>query len=189
MTKEQVRFTLVVVTSRDGYIAAPGRAVPRDWASAEEQRHFLAMMDGFDWSFMGRRTHEAVWRPTRRRVVFSSSFRAPEWRHPRHLWADPRHVSMQALLDRLRPAREPRHCGILGGVAVHDWFARQGLIDAVELTIEPLDFGRGLPLFTGAEGIDPRASLQRLGLVQTGCVTLNAGGTLLCRFARPGEAG
>ncbi|MEZ5860316.1 MAG: hypothetical protein R3D28_15285 [Geminicoccaceae bacterium] len=32
----------------------------------------------------------------------------------------------------------------MGGVAVHDWFAAHGLVDAVELTIEPLTFAAGL---------------------------------------------
>ncbi len=179
------RFTLIVVTSRDGYIAPPDGASPRAWASAEEQRHFHGLMAGLDWAFMGRRTHELAWRPDRRRVVFTGALAGPEWRHPLHLWVDPARVGLEAMLARLVAVHPARMCGILGGVAVHDWFAARGLIDAVELTIEPLTFAGGLPLLSWAKGAEPLATLTGLGLRQVDERALNAGGTRLLRLERP----
>ncbi len=178
------RFTLIVVTSRDGYIAPADGVSPAGWASREEQRHFRGLVAGLDWAFIGRRTHELAWRPDRRRVVFTGSFAGPEWRHPLHLWADPARVSLDAIVARATTVHAAWNCGILGGVAVHDWFAAAGLIDAVELTIEPLDFKGGLPLFSRARGMAPGLALARLGLVQVGELALNAGGTRLLRFER-----
>jgi dihydrofolate reductase len=179
------RFTLIVVTSRDGYIAPEGGAPPGVWASREEQRLFRHRVAGLDWAFMGRRTHELAWRPNRRRVVFTAALAGPEWRHPLHLWADPGRVSLDAMLAAATAVHPAVSCGILGGVAVHDWFAAAGLIDAVELTIEPLTFAGGLPLFSWSRGMKPCHALSGLGLLQVEEQPLNAGGTRLLRFERP----
>lgn len=179
------RFTLIVVTSRDGYIVPGDGASPETWASVEEQRHFRGLVADLDWAFMGRRTHELAWHPNRRRVVFSRILAGPEWRHPLHLWADPARVGLDAILAELPAVHPAGRCGILGGVEVHDWFAAGDLIDAVELTIEPLTFDGGLPLFSWARGCDPCRSLAGLGLRQVGERRLNAGGTRLLRLERP----
>ncbi|MEZ5862979.1 MAG: hypothetical protein R3D25_02460 [Geminicoccaceae bacterium] len=100
-------FTLIVVTSRDGYIVPGDGASPDTWASSEEQLHFRGLVAGLDWAFMGRRTHELAWRPNRRRVVFSTALAGPEWRHPLHLWADPGRVSLAAMLARARRSIRP----------------------------------------------------------------------------------
>ena len=181
---QQPSFTLVAVTSRDGYITGPDGEPPHLWASAEEQLLFAETVSALDWSFMGRRTHTVAWRPNRRRVVFSRSFRSPVWRHPSRLWVDPEQVTLATILAVLRPVHPPEHCGILGGVAVHDWFATRRLIDAADITVEPLTFGRGLPLFAHRAVADPLAAMHDLGLVETDAVTLNARGTRLHRFAR-----
>lgn len=177
-------FTLVAVTSRDGFITGPDGEPPRLWASPEEQVRFAETVSALDWSFLGRVTHDLAWRPDRRRVVFSRSCHTPLWRHPRRLWVDPDKVPLATILETLRPIHPPEHCGILGGVGVHDWFAARRLIDAADLTIEPFAFGRGRPLFEHLASRDPRAALHALGLVQRDVVTLNAAGTRLYRFTR-----
>lgn len=177
-------FTLIAVTSRDGYITGPHGEPPATWASPEEQLLFAETVSALDWSFLGRVTHTLAWRSDRRRVVFSRGCRMPLWRHPARLWVDPERVPLPIILDALAPVQPPEHCGILGGVAVHDWFAHQGLIDAAEITIEPLTFAAGLPLFSTTVGRDPIAALEAIGLRLTDTLTLNAFGTRLCRFTR-----
>ena len=177
-------FTLIAVTSRDGYITGPRGEPPASWASPEEQVLFAETVSALDWSFVGRVTHTLAWRPGRRRVVFSRSCKTPLWRHPARLWVDPERVSLSAMLDAIAPVHRPEHCGILGGVAVHDWFARQGLIDAAEITVEPLTFAAGLPLFSTAVGRDLIGTLEAIGLCLADTLTLNTAGTRLCRFTR-----
>lgn len=177
-------FTLVAVTSRDGCITGPRGEPPAAWASPEEQRSFAQTVAHLDWSFIGRITHCLAWRPDRRRVVFSRTCRRPLWRHPVRLWVDPTTVAMPTILETIATVRAPRRCGILGGVGVHDWFVRQGLIDAAEITIEPMTFESGLPLLTGAAGQDPLATLAGLGLRLTDSRLLNRQGTRLYRLRR-----
>ena len=79
--------------------------------------------------------------------------------------------------------RPPRRCIVLGGAAVHDWFLERDLIDRIELTIEPLRFGIGLPLLTGQRG-EPLAALAARGFAVVDEQRLNAEGTRLLLLTR-----
>jgi dihydrofolate reductase len=177
------RFTLLVACSTDGFIARePGHA-PADWCSPEEQAVFLAAVDAADWGIMGRTTHEAAFKPWRRRIVLSSAAPRPDWRTERHLWIDPAATTpdgLAALVAEVHPLREGL---ILGGTRVHDWFAAHGRIDRVRLTIEPLTFGAGLPVFSGDEAGDPVAAFARRGWRVVAEEILNAAGTRLIDMA------
>jgi dihydrofolate reductase len=177
-------FTLTAVISADGYIARRAGEHPGSWASAEEQARFLAEVPGYDWAFMGRTTHETAFRKDRRRVVFSRTAAGLEWREETHLWVDPDRVPWPEILAALTPVRPPRRCIVLGGAAVHDWFLERELIDRIELTIEPVRFGAGLPLLTGQTG-DVTAELLRRGFILVEQQEINPQGTRLLVLARP----
>jgi dihydrofolate reductase len=66
------RFTLLVAATADGFIAREPGHPPADWCSPEEQAVFLAAVDAADWGIMGRTTHEAAYKPFRRRIVTST---------------------------------------------------------------------------------------------------------------------
>ena len=183
VTEIRPSFTLTAVVSVDGFIARRAGEHPGSWASAEEQARFLAEVARYDWGFMGRTTHETALRQDRRRVVFSRSAAGLDWRADTHLWVDPAKVPLAEILAALRPVRAPKRCIVLGGTAVHDWFLGRGLIDRVELTIEPLRFGTGLPLLSGQQ--DPTAELERRGFVVALRRKLNPQGTRLLVLTRP----
>jgi dihydrofolate reductase len=75
---------------------------------------------------------------------------------------------------------------VLGGAAVHDWFLDRDLIDRIELTIEPLRFGTGLPLLTGQSG-DPVVALSDRSFALADERRLNARGTRLLLLTRRRE--
>jgi dihydrofolate reductase len=182
----EITFTLTAVVSTDGYIARRAGEHPGSWASAEEQARFLAEVPGYDWAFMGRTTHQTAFRTDRRRVVFSRTARGLDWRHESHLWVDPDRVSWPDILAALAPVRPPRRCIVLGGAFVHDWFLARDLVDRIELTIEPLRFGKGLPLLSGQRG-DVVTELARRGFSLVDEQRLNAQGTRLLTLARGSE--
>lgn len=172
-------FTLLVVATADGFIGRVCGHSPADWASAEEQALFLRAVAAADWSVMGRGTHETAYRPERRRIVFSRSPPAPEWRTPTHLWLDPARLTPDALAALVAARRPLRHGLILGGGAIHDWFHAHRRIDAVSLTVEPLRFGEGLTLFSDQRARDPVAAFTEKGYRIRGERTLNVAGTRL----------
>lgn len=179
-------FTLTVVTSRDGFIArAPGDS-PAGWASPEEQALFFADVAAADWGIMGRVTHECADRPDRRRIVFSAAAGTGEWRRPTQLWLDPAQLDPAALAGRVAAVRPLLRGVILGGTRVHDWFLQHGAIDRVHLSVEPVAFGAGLPLFCGRQG-PAEAVLEGLGFTRLSDRLLNAAGTRHSVWA-PGPA-
>lgn len=169
-------FTLTVVASRDGFIARAIDDAPQSWASPEEQDLFFADVEAADWAIMGRHTHEAADRPQRRRIVFSSAGGAGEWRRPTQLWLDPERLGPDDLADKVAHILPMRAGLILGGTRVHDWFLARRAIDRVHLTVEPVTFGAGLPMFTGRSG-DPDAVLSGAGFRKLSDRALNAAGT------------
>jgi dihydrofolate reductase len=182
----EIFLTLTAVVSADGFIARRAGEHPAGWASAEEQARFLAEVPRYDWAFMGRTTHETAFRRDRRRVVFSRTAQGLDWREATHLWVDPEQLAWPEILAALEPVRPPRRCIVLGGAAVHDWFLARDLVDRIELTIEPLRFGSGLPLLTGQRG-EAVAELARRGFAPVDEERLNAQGTRLLTLARRGS--
>ena len=182
-------FTLTVVASADGFIARHPGDAPHLWASPEEQALFFADVEAADWGVMGRGTHEAADRPDRRRIVFSSS--GGGWKRPTQLWIDPAGLNPADLAALVAETRPLGRGIILGGTRVHDWFRERGAIDRVHLTVEPVRFGSGLPIFTRQEGDDPIAVFDAAGFAPVHERPLNDTGTrfLILEPERPARQG
>ncbi len=148
-----MHFTLTVATSADGYISRSTDEPPQAWASAEEQALFFRDVEAADWAIMGRNTHEAADKPNRRRIIFSTSKQG--WHRETQLWLNPEILTPNDLETQVHE-RHPLARGlILGGTRVHDWFLQHGAIDRVHLTVEPVVFEQGLPIFSGQVLRDP----------------------------------
>lgn len=169
------RFTLTVATSADGFISRNTDEPPQAWASAEEQALFFRDVEAADWAVMGRYTHLAADRPDRHRIVFSTT--QAGWQRPTQIWVDPAGLTpgdLPSLVGEVRPLEKGL---ILGGTRVHDWFLAHRAIDAVHLTIEPVAFGGGLPIFTGQGDRNPVTAFTRRGFHVVAEETLNDAGT------------
>jgi len=173
-----IRFALIAVVSADGFIARRPDENPAAWTSPEEQAAFRRSMTRIDWSFLGRTTHEIAPNPERRRVVFTRRVRGVARVLPKLIDFNPEAALLDDVLELARPTGL---CGILGGTGVYDYFLRLGRVDEAEISIEPLRFGSGLPLFSGG---DWQAALAKLGLILEAVERLNAQGTLLRRYVR-----
>ncbi len=168
-------FTLTVATSSDALIARAVDDAPQSWASAEEQALFFRDVEAADWAIMGKNTHLAADKPHRRRIIFSTKSKG--WQRPMQFWVDPFDLS-PADLARHVSARHPLRKGlILGGTRVHDWFLARNAIDRVNLTIEPVTFVNGLPIFSDQTGSDPLAIFLSRGFKVVSERMLNDAGT------------
>ncbi len=168
--------------STDGFISRSTDEPPQVWASKEEQILFFQDVEAADWAVMGRNTHLAADRPDRRRIIFSTTVSG--WQRPTQLWLDPAGHS-PGDLRRLVSGRGQFDRGIiLGGTRVHDWFRKHDAIDRVHLTIEPVRFGAGLPIFSGQTVLDPVKVVSGLGLSLVSDEVLNAGGTRYMIWAK-----
>ena len=176
-------FTLTVATSSDGYISRTTDEPPQAWASAEEQELFFRDVEGADWAIMGRNTHLAADKPYRRRIVFSTT--QAGWQRQTQLWVDPDGHAPADLADLVREVHPLKKGLILGGTRVHDWFLARDAIDAVHLTVEPVLFGDGLPIFTDQTARDATQVFAALGFRATKDHILNDAGTRYLEYARP----
>ncbi|NNE80404.1 MAG: hypothetical protein HKN18_09050, partial [Silicimonas sp.] len=148
---------------------------PQAWASAEEQAHFFADVEAADWAIMGRNTHEAADRPDRRRMVISR--KTTGWKRPTQLWLDPTAITPSDLSGLVSHVHPLRNGLILGGTRVHDWFLGHRAIDRVHLTIEPIEFGQGLPIFSDQNALDPVKVFKSRGFSILSDDKLNSAGT------------
>ncbi|MEM7753833.1 MAG: dihydrofolate reductase family protein [Pseudomonadota bacterium] len=168
-------FTLTVATSADALISPSIDTSTADWASAEEQALFFADIAAADWCIMGRHTHLAADKPDRHRIIFSTT--QSGWRRPTQLWLDPAELSPEELAQQVQAVRPLTKGLILGGMAVHDWFLAAGAIDRVNLTVEPVHFGAGVPVFEGQAEHDPLEVFAKRGFRLAAERALNAAGT------------
>lgn len=175
-------FTLTVATSADGFISRSTDEPPQAWASAEEQALFFQDVEAADWSIMGRNTHQAADRPDRRRIIFSTKTKG--WQRPTQLWLNPATILPAHLPALVAPVHRLKNGLILGGTRVHDWFLSHNAIDRVHLTIEPLSFGTGLPIFTGQTETDAVAAFANRGFAIESETHLNESGTRFLSLCR-----
>lgn len=179
------RYTLTVATSADGFISRSTDEPPQAWASGEEQALFFRDVEAADWAIMGRNTHQAADKPHRRRIIFST--KTEGWQRPTQLWLDPAKIDPVDLPALVKDVHPLQYGLILGGTGVHDWFLAHGLIHKVHLTIEPVSFGDGLPIFSGFGAADPRDVFARKGFEVISDEPLNTAGTRYLELV-PGQA-
>ena len=176
-------FTLTVATSADGFISRSTDEPPQAWVSVEEQRLFFRDVEAADWAIMGRNTHLAADRPDRRRIVFSTTKQG--WQRLAQLWLDPAHVTPEDLPNLVGEVHPLTKGLILGGTRVHDWFLENDAIDQVNLTVEPVTFGKGLPVFSDQQATDPIEVFLARGFRVRTDEQLNSAGTRYLVLARP----
>ncbi|MDA9865107.1 dihydrofolate reductase family protein [bacterium] len=175
-------FTLTVATSADGYISRSTDEPPQAWASAEEQALFFRDVEAADWAVMGRNTHLAADKPNRRRIIFSTT--KTGWQRPTQLWIDPKSMAPDDLSEAVDGVHPLSNGLILGGTRVHDWFLDRAAIDKVHLTIEPVVFKSGLPIFTTQMIRDPLKAFTAIGFSIIEDRALNAAGTRYIELQR-----
>jgi len=181
MDRPSAHFTLTVATSSDALIARAFDDAPQTWASTEEQSLFFRDVEAADWAIMGKNTHLAADKPHRRRIIFSA--KTGGWQHPAQFWCDPAHLTPFDLIAKVAHIRPLQNGLILGGTRVHDWFLAHNAIHKVNLTVEPVTFVKGLPVFSDQEGSDPLKIFTDRGFEILTEKALNSAGTLYYELA------
>jgi dihydrofolate reductase len=171
---------LIAVITLDGCITRHDQPGAQGWASAEDQVHFRSSTAKCDVRIFGSGTYlpdrDAFRRSSRlgvRRVVMTGD--------PGQFADDAVTGQLEftsetpsALIARLRSDGHTR-CAVLGGGRVYGSFLAAGLIDEIELTVEPLVFGNGVRL-AGDQPIDQRFALTSMDKLNDS--------TLLLRYVR-----
>ena len=138
-------YKLIAVVSKDGFIGRYSGDLPVNWTSSEEQNFFKKDIKDCIWSVMGRVTHELSYNEYKKRIIFSSSVKKYEYINKNHIYFNPNSISFDQIIELIKPVS--KIC-ILGGTKIYDYFIINNLLNDLVITVEPIIFGKGLPLFS-----------------------------------------
>lgn len=159
-------LTYYIATSLDQFIAREDGGVDGFLATGHHITDYLDSLRAYDTVLMGRRTYEKGYEygiqpgqpsPTyahMQQMVFSSQM------------ADSTHPQLQVVREeatnftRRLKAQPGGAIYLCGGGVLAGALMSAGLIDEVIVKINPVVFGRGLPLFSGLDQITPLTMLD-----------------------------
>ena len=169
-----MRIILPAVMSADGRITKGDIGQAHYWSSKEDADFFAGLVKKHTALVMGRKTYEVVQpspTPDKLRLVLTSKpeqfAQATIPGSLEFMSASPREI-----VDYLEKQGHAEML-LVGGAPVHAAFLQAGLVDELYLTIEPVLFGKGLPLVEGSLEVD--LELQQV-------TRLNTRGTLLLHY-------
>ncbi|MGA2908678.1 MAG: dihydrofolate reductase family protein [Terracidiphilus sp.] len=163
----------IAATSIDGRIGRDSAHVT-DWTSPEDKASLYSHLAACDAVVVGNNTYKIT--PTlfaqRTSIVFTKSVQYAEAGPENTIFFNPANGSLETLLGTHRKV------AVLGGSQTYSYFFQLGLIDELYLTIEPILFGKGLPLVE-YNGVLARFAFQSV-------TPLNKTGTLLIHYKKAG---
>jgi dihydrofolate reductase len=148
---------LISALTADGFIARNSNHFP-DWTAPEDTKLFVDLTKEAGTIVMGSKTFLALQAqgrrlPKRQIIVYTN--------HPEMISGDRVETTNEdpaALVARLR-TEGSAGLAICGGSAINTAFLKAGVVEDLYLSIEPLFFGTGIPLFS--EQLDVRLKLLK----------------------------
>jgi len=171
-----MNVTLAYASSLNGKITAGDDSQVHSWSSPEDWQHFVTLRDSCDVIILDRKTFEVVRppaQPGKLRIVFTSTperFSA-DWVAGQLEFVD---IPPAELIEQLK-AQGHQKVLLAGGATLSSAFLSAQLIDDMYVSIEPLLFGPGRPMF---EESIPSMKLKLQSIEQ-----LNEQGTLLVHYS------
>lgn len=155
-----MKVVLLMAMTADGMIARDTNHFP-DWTSRQDKAMFKQVTQKAGVIVMGSRTHDAIGKvlPGRKNIVLTRN-KQRRSSHPDLVFTDKEPAALLAGLE----SEGFVEVILAGGATINTLFARQALIDEIQLTYSPKVFGTGLTLFADELSMD----LQLLGHRQLG---------------------
>ena len=152
--------------SADGIIAKNSDHNPTSWTSKEDQELYKKITKEAGVMIFGRKTYDAIGFPLpgRLSIVLTRDAREDIPEKLEHKQGD-----LKTILSELE-SRGFKQVIIGGGTSVNTKFLEPGLVDEIQLTIEPKLFGSGLRLF---DNLDIDLNLELLKLTMLNEHTIN----------------
>ena len=169
-----MQLKLIAVVSKDGFIARKSGDIPANWTSNEEKKCFKNDINKCDWAVMGRTTHELSYKENSKRIIFSSSIKNYKFLSENHILLNPENFSFIEMLGKIEKVSS---ICILGGTRVHDYFYYNNLINEMMITVEPIFFRVGLPLFTKIKWNNVLQTFLNQGFKKKKYIQINKKGT------------
>jgi dihydrofolate reductase len=157
-----MKTTLIAALTTDGFIGRNKSHTSTQWTSKEDALHFRNTTKEIGVMVMGRTTYETIGRPLPGRTTIVYSRSAPE-----QLQQDETHQNLfftslppAALLKALEEKGHSK-LAVCGGSSIYRLFIEAGVVDELQLTIEPILFGQGISLFDAQFDENMQLTLQK----------------------------
>ena len=164
---KRIRYS--VAMSLDGYVAGPkGES---DWIVMDPEMDFRGLTAQFDTLLVGRRTFETMARagrttmPGMKTFVFSTTLRPEDYPKVTIIRENAEHT-----VAVLR-AESHKDIWLFGGGELFRWLLQAGLVDSVEVAVESVLLGGGIPLLP-APSERKKLQLMNHKVYKTGIVRL-----------------
>jgi dihydrofolate reductase len=140
-----MRVFIIAALSADGFIGQHAQHLALDWTSKEDKKLFVEKTKEAGVVVMGSRTFATFKRAfsDRRLIIYTSK--------PESIDVDGVETTSETpkdLVERLEKEGATT-LAVGGGATIYKMFMESGLVDELFLTIEPVIFGEGVPLFGG----------------------------------------
>ena len=161
-----MKTRLVMVMTADGIIAKGSDHNPMGWTSKEDKELYKAVSKEAGVMIMGQSTYDTVGSPLpgRLNVVLTREEREDIPNLLEHKQGE-----IKEILNDLEK-RDFKMALISGGTFVNSLFLQEGLIDEIQITIEPKLFGSGLRIF---DKTDVDLNLELIELKELNDNTIN----------------
>ena len=133
---------IIAAVSADGFIARREGQRSMDWTTKEDKKFFVERTKQARVVVMGSKTFETIGKalPGRTIVVYSRQAR----NYPEGV--EVTDTDPQTLLADLEK-RGFKEAAICGGTSIYTQFLKSGCVKKMYITVEPIIFGTGVPLF------------------------------------------
>jgi len=147
-----IKVFVIAATSKDGFIARNKDNNPSTaWTSADDKKHFVQLSKRIGTLIVGLNTfntfpkdEQGNPRPLKERyhIVYSDVEIVQGPNVERTM--DAPNILIKKLQDR-----GVNEVAVIGGASIYRMFLDSGLVDKIYLTVEPIEFGTGIPFYKG----------------------------------------
>lgn len=163
-----MKVTLMMVMTADGFIAKNSNQTSTDWTSSADKQIFIKRTKEAGVIIMGLNTYKTINKPLpgRLNVILTKE---PELETNILNQLEYTNKPPQKLLESLEQ-RGYKEVILGGGTTINSLFLQAGLVNEIQITIEPLIFGGGLTLF---RDLDLNQKLELLEIKDLGQNVVN----------------
>lgn len=134
----------IAATSKDGLIAKETDHNPLSWTSKEDKKRFVELSKRAGVVIVGLKTFQTFPKPLKDRLnIIYSWTPIPEAENVEVTSDDPK-----VLIQKLEK-RGFKEAAVIGGGMIYQMFLDSELVDKIYLTVEPIEFGAGIPFYRG----------------------------------------
>ncbi|MBY0539101.1 dihydrofolate reductase family protein [Patescibacteria group bacterium] len=164
-------YIAIAAVTLDGKIGANEKHFS-NWTSKEDKKFMRALLDTCDVIIVGNNTYKTALKPLSKRncIVLTRSIKTTKKVSEKLLYLNTRSANLKKTIQKTGYKK----IAVLGGAQTYSYCLEHGMLDDLYLTIEPVIFGSGVPLFAGKFKLRKTKILSVKKLNKTGTLLVHS---------------